>query len=117
MATRARAIDKFQYSATLRGLSYKRHEELEDLKRISSNPNYVDSLPFVSEYNSSLTNPNFKGLRKRIEDLKRKRKAGGLEKTAVTTAIIGFIGSIFFLSNNITGNVIGNLTNSTSDII
>lgn len=41
----------------------------------------------------------------------------GLEKTVATTAIISLIGSILFLSSNITGNVIGNMTNSTSNII
>lgn len=34
-----------------------------------------------------------------------------------TMSIIGILGGIFFLSNNITGNVIGNMTNSTSNII
>lgn len=43
----------------------------------------------------------------------KQKLGGGLEsKTAVTTAIIGFLGSIFFFSNNITGNVIGNSTSS-----
>lgn len=31
--------------------------------------------------------------------------------------IAGFVGGIFFLSNNITGNVVGNMTNSTSNFL
>jgi len=38
----------------------------------------------------------------------RTKKAGTLEKTAATVAVIGILGGIFFLSPNITGNVIGN---------
>ncbi len=42
----------------------------------------------------------------------------GLEgKTAVAAAIVGVLGGIFFLSPNLTGNVIGNITNSTSNIL
>jgi len=47
---------------------------------------------------------------------KRGRKSH-LEATTAAAAIIGFLGAIFFLSFNITGNAIGNLTNSTSNII
>jgi len=46
----------------------------------------------------------------------RNKKDGGLEKTAATTSIIGILGGIFFLSSNITGNVIG-LNQSTGNIL
>jgi len=41
----------------------------------------------------------------------------GLEgKASGITTIVGIIGGLFFLSSNFTGNVIGNMTNSTSNI-
>ncbi|MEK6935649.1 MAG: DUF308 domain-containing protein [Nanoarchaeota archaeon] len=46
-----------------------------------------------------------------------KGKWHGLENTTMTASIVGLIGGIFFLSPNLTGNVIGNMTNSTSNII
>jgi hypothetical protein len=42
-----------------------------------------------------------------IEDQRVHKRTKGLERTAVTTSIIGFIGGLFFLSSNITGNAIG----------
>jgi hypothetical protein len=39
------------------------------------------------------------------------------KRRTATVAIISLIGGLFFLSTNITGNVIGNMTNSTSNII
>lgn len=47
----------------------------------------------------------------------RARKTSHLETTAATMAIIGIIGAIFFFSTSMTGNVIGNLTNSGEKII
>ena len=49
-----------------------------------------------------------------ILGIHRKRKLGKLE---VGLAIIWLIGAIFFLSSSITGNAIGNMTNSTTNII
>ncbi|MDO8517410.1 MAG: hypothetical protein Q7S33_04790 [Nanoarchaeota archaeon] len=46
----------------------------------------------------------------------RKNYGGNLEKTALAVSMIGILGGIFFLSSNITGNAIGNLTISTSNI-
>ena len=43
-------------------------------------------------------------------------KSSGLEATWVIIAVIGLFGAIFFLSSNITGNVIGNLTQSSSNL-
>lgn len=55
---------------------------------------------------------------RRLERLKAERsKKHGLENTLTTTAIISLLGGIFFLSNNITGNAIGNMTNLTFNII
>ena len=55
----------------------------------------------------------WKGLRGVVEE--------GSEKTAriavATASIIGLLGGIFFLSSNLTGNVVGNMTNSTSNWI
>ena len=47
----------------------------------------------------------------------RKSPRNKLEKTAITSAIIGLIIAIFFLSPNLTGNAIGDLTNYTSNWI
>jgi len=61
-------------------------------------------------------------LNKRLKDKRRQR--GSLEKatdsetgTSGIIALIGLIGGLFFLSSNITGNAIGNTTNSTSTIL
>lgn len=40
-----------------------------------------------------------------------------LEKVSATTAIVGIVVGLFFLSENITGDVIGSLNTSTSNII
>jgi len=54
----------------------------------------------------------------RIEGyLHKKGKQNKNLESAAVTSIIGIIGGIFFLSPNLTGNVIGNMTNSTSNII
>lgn len=45
------------------------------------------------------------------------KKAGGLEKISSTAAIIGILGGIFFLSNNLTGNVIADLSAKTTSLL
>ncbi len=56
------------------------------------------------------------GIEAELHDPSKSRKS--LETTiSATAAIIGILGGLFFLSSNITGNVIGNLTNSTSNWI
>jgi hypothetical protein len=54
-----------------------------------------------------------------IERAKRNQpESGGLEKgVTATVAIVSLIGSLFFLSPNITGNTIAALTNSTSNMV
>ena len=44
-----------------------------------------------------------------------RKKLGGLEKTTVVASIIGLIGGLFFLSSNLTGNVISNLNQTSSN--
>ncbi len=44
-------------------------------------------------------------------------KHGKLEKKIITPSVIALLGGLFFLSFNLTGNVIGNMTNSTSNWI
>ena len=46
--------------------------------------------------------------------LRKKLVDSGLERTVETTAVIGILGGLFFLSSNFTGNVISNFTNSTT---
>ena len=54
----------------------------------------------------------------RIEAIKRERGLGRLEKVATTmTSIFGILSGLFFLSPNLTGNAITNMTNSTSSIL
>ena len=48
---------------------------------------------------------------------KNQERRASLEKIATTTSIIGIVSGLFFLSPNITGNVVGNMTNSTSNIL
>ncbi len=46
------------------------------------------------------------------------KKPSTLEgKLKVTTVVVGLIGGLFFLSSNITGDVVGNMANYTSNII
>lgn len=47
----------------------------------------------------------------------RGREEGLAAKATAIISIIGLIGAIFFLSTNITGNAIANVTNSTSNIV
>tara|TARA_Y100000034_G_scaffold125805_1_gene176075 strand:+ start:112 stop:642 length:531 start_codon:yes stop_codon:yes gene_type:complete len=51
---------------------------------------------------------------RRKEFLLRGKK---LEKATATTAILGIVAAIFFLSPNLTGNVIGTTTGTTSNLI
>lgn len=46
-----------------------------------------------------------------------KRKHTGLEKIAVTASITGILGGLFFLSTNITGNAIADLTTKTTSFL
>ncbi len=48
---------------------------------------------------------------------RERRKQGGLEKTAVAASIVGIIGGLFFLSSNITGNAIANVSQSSGNIL
>lgn len=52
-----------------------------------------------------------------LKEGRNKESLGGLEIATATTAIIGVIGGFFFLSTGITGNVIGNLNSTSSNII
>jgi len=52
-----------------------------------------------------------------IEEHRKRKFRSKLETTAATSSIISLLGGIFFLSSNLTGNVIGNMTNSTSNWI
>ena len=49
--------------------------------------------------------------------LRWRNKDSALEKSVAVVSIISLIGSIFFLSPNLTGNVVGNMTNSTSNVL
>ncbi|MBM3247087.1 hypothetical protein FJZ17_00920 [Candidatus Pacearchaeota archaeon] len=53
---------------------------------------------------------------KRIQKKQRVTKRG-LEKVAATASIIGVLGGIFFLSSNITGNAIADLTTKTTSFL
>lgn len=48
---------------------------------------------------------------------KREKDSGLEKKTSGTLAILGTLGGLFFLSSNLTGNIVGNMTNSTSNWI
>jgi len=56
---------------------------------------------------------------RRIAQGKKPFESSGLERTTITSiiAIAGIISGIFLLSPNVTGNVVGNMTNSTSNIL
>jgi len=46
-----------------------------------------------------------------------KHKLGGLENATATASIVGILGGLFFLSPNMTGNAIGNMTTQTASWI
>lgn len=52
----------------------------------------------------------------RLKSIFDRQNRGGIEKTVATTAVVGLVGGSFFLSSNVTGNVIG-LSNTTSSWI
>ena len=57
-------------------------------------------------------------LEEEIGQLKSHEQSKGIESKVISILAIGsFIAGIFFLSTSITGNVIGNMANSTSNII
>lgn len=62
------------------------------------------------------TRKNIEGFIEEESKRKGKRK-NSLEKYIPITSIVGVICGLFFLSSNVTGNVIGNMTNSTSNWI
>lgn len=66
--------------------------------------------------------PNIKkaieSLRKAKKEKRGRQDQGGLEQTTKgVTAILGLLGSIFFLSSNITGNAIANISQISSNIL
>ena len=64
-----------------------------------------------------------KGISSDLDRLKNEKmqrenkKHGGLEKVTATASIVGVLGGIFFLSNNITGNAIANISQSSGNIL
>ena len=63
-------------------------------------------------------------IEKEIADLEKlkaehrdRMKRSGLEKTAATASIVGILIGIFFLSPNLTGNVVGNLNQTSTNFI
>ncbi len=71
---------------------------IEDRKR---NPENYDYMKYIQTKNPELYDYI-------IEHRERKKNKGLEEKVTPTTAIIGILGGLIFLSLNITGNVIGN---------
>ena len=59
-----------------------------------------------------------KASQKRKRDNRTNKKdIGGLEQSLTIISGIGILGALFFLSSNLTGNVISNLTQTSSNII
>lgn len=54
---------------------------------------------------------------KKYHESQTRAYARAARRYQAVIATLGFLGAIFFLSSNITGNAIGNLTNSTSNIL
>lgn len=48
--------------------------------------------------------------------IRGRKKKDNLENTAATTAIIAFLGSIFFMSPNVTGNAVANLSPASTNV-
>ncbi len=54
----------------------------------------------------------------RVEDYRVAHGKKGLEQTVIAViAVTGIAASLFFLSSNITGNVIGNMTQNSSNLV
>ncbi|MBI2046844.1 hypothetical protein HYT26_01620 [Candidatus Pacearchaeota archaeon] len=93
---------------------YRRAKRVEEIAQNKWRKS--DSTNGAVEYSSIVF--LMQGLKDNIRERLERRKSSGLEKTSsIAVAIIGILGGIFFLSPNLTGNVIGNMTNSTSSII
>ena len=72
----------------------------------------------LSQGKRSLSPKNQEKLREKIDwTVAVQGKSGGLEKTFSIIGIGGIVLSLFFLSPNLTGNAIANLTTKTSSII
>lgn len=91
-------------------------EEKVEMARILGNYNGKDLNELTKKYGINTRYVPVKGY-KFSTNRDKFVKEGKLEKVASTMAIIGIGGSLFFLSPNITGNVIGNLVNTTSNIV
>jgi len=57
------------------------------------------------------------GDRYRLKAQSLRGKAKGLEKATATASIVGILGGIFFLSTNITGNAIADMTTKTTSFL
>jgi len=97
------------WDKTTNSFSYKRRKVKGDVGEIIGNTAVVHTYKamgkYVGEYIAS-------------EAQKKEREAsGGLEKTFATVSVISLIGSLFFLSSNVTGNAIANLNVQNSSFL
>ena len=60
---------------------------------------------------------NEEPLAERVHSNAIRLRSNRLEKTAAATSIIGIVSGIFFLSPNITGNIVGNLNQTSTNLI
>jgi len=90
-------------------LLYEEHKEA--LKKM--NPDDRQTIDVMYGKFEDYVNKYIKDPKEREQYLKHSK----LEKKVITPSIIALMGGLFFLSSNVTGNVIGNMTNSTSNWI
>ena len=66
----------------------------------------------------SFTGRNYDEAERKIRDLDHRTSRSDLSsRVSSIIAIVGIISGVFFLSPNVTGNVVGNMTNSTSNVL
>jgi len=77
----------------------------------------ADGSDYYSQARNSAERIDMRTAQRKAYLLRWRNKDSALEKSVAVVSIISLIGSIFFLSPNLTGNVVGNMTNSTSNVL
>ncbi len=78
-----------------------------------------EALQIIDENSYALSSKNKKYAKRILDELSNNRKSKKTleSKSLLATGIISILASIFFLSPNLTGNTIGNITSSNTNFL
>jgi hypothetical protein len=103
------------------------YEEIGDYK--SAMNVTKKELRVIANMEDNSVNKKYEQLQRRVDELNTKRNErimdykserklrGGLEGVEAVISILSLVGGLLFLSGNFTGNVVGNLTNSSGNLV